>query len=48
MGLLRDKSVPHVEIWDRSMSHDWRSGWMSLAVASLFAMPGDAPEPSKQ
>jgi hypothetical protein len=48
MGLLRDKSVPHVEIWDRSMSHDWRSGWMSLAVASLFAMPGDAPAPSKQ
>jgi Putative esterase len=47
MALLRDKSVPHVEIWDRSMSHDWRSGWMSLAVASLFAPAGVAPVPAK-
>jgi hypothetical protein len=47
MGVLRDKSVPHVEIWDHAMSHDWRSGWMPLAVASLFAIPGDAPVPMK-
>lgn len=47
LGLLRDKSVPHIEIWDRTMSHDWRSGWMPLAVASLFAPPGDAPAPTK-
>jgi hypothetical protein len=47
MGLLRDKSIPHVEIWERSMIHDWRSGWMPLAAASLFATPGDAPAPTK-
>jgi hypothetical protein len=36
MDLLRQKNIPHVEIWDRSMSHRWDSGWLPLALASLL------------
>jgi hypothetical protein len=25
-----------MEIWDRSMDHSWKSGWLPMAVASLF------------
>lgn len=43
MDLLRQKSIPHREIWDRSMGHRWDSGWLPLAMASLFRN-----EPSRQ
>ncbi len=36
MSLLTQKGIPHVEIWDRSMDHSWKSGWLPMAVASLF------------
>jgi hypothetical protein len=42
MGLLSQKGIPHVEIWDRSMVHRWDSGWLPLAVASLFRQIHDA------
>ena len=36
MDLLRQKNIPHLEIWERSMGHRWDSGWLPLAMASLL------------
>ena len=44
---LQNNGIPHIEIWNRTMSHDWHSGWMPLAVASLFTIPDKAPASSK-
>lgn len=35
LALLRQKGIPHMEIWDRSMGHRWDSGWLPMAVAAL-------------
>lgn len=37
--LLRDRKIPHVDIRDTTMSHDWTSGWLPLAVASFGQIP---------
>jgi hypothetical protein len=39
MKQLRQMNIPHFEIWERGMSHRWTSGWLPLAVASLFTNP---------
>lgn len=39
MDQLRQKNIPHLEIWDRSMGHRWDSGWIPLAMASLMRNP---------
>ena len=45
MDLLRQKNIPHLEIWERSMGHRWDSGWLPLAMASLLRneAPRQAP-----
>jgi hypothetical protein len=39
MKQLSQMNIPHFEIWERSMGHSWTSGWLPLAVASLFTNP---------
>lgn len=36
MKQLRKAGIPHFEIWERGMGHRWTSGWLPLAVSSLF------------
>ena len=39
MKQLQKLNIPHFEIWERGMGHRWTSGWLPLAVASLFTNP---------